>query len=156
MPGAGGNPRFGQYGQAGLSNFIVAVFDAHLTIRDSVLENGGGGNAAPGAPPQVGSVGLFKSCNGFPPFDNCTDGTGKNGGCKGGSGGPGGRSGAGGGSIGGLSAFVLYQGAAPDIDRATLAASTLAPGGKGSEGGAPDLAGPDGVSAPAIDLATVK
>jgi hypothetical protein len=155
LPGAG-NPRFGQYGQAGLSSFIVAVFDAHLTIRDSILENGGGGNAAPGAPPQLGSEGLFASCAGFPAFDNCVDGLGQNGGCKGGIGGRGGKSGAGGGSIGGLSAFVLYQGPAPEIDPTTLAASSLAPGGKGSEGGAAGLAGPDGVSAPAIDLTTVK
>lgn len=137
--GAGGcGGAAGPAGKGGGSSIALAVFEARVTVIESMLEAKSGGRGGHGAVGQLGQTefGIGGNRNGSA--------------CNGGNGGAGGTGGAGGGGAGGSSLGIVYRGQKPEVDVATDARTVIST--KGAGGGlANTTSGVDGTEARVLE-----
>jgi hypothetical protein len=127
--GSGGCPGLpGSTGTNGGSSFLLVAFGGSLTLVDTGLYSGRGGDGGDGSPGTPGSLGGLSGAA----FGNAA---------QGGSGGRGGHGGSGGGGAGGTSALLVLSGVRLTFDPATVASSFLNSAGRGGDGGLADFEG---------------
>jgi len=138
--GCGGCGGFGgEGGGGGGASVVLLAIDSPVRLVATELsaarggDGGAGGAGGPGGPGGTGGAGTELAC-------------------AGGAGGSGGAGGGGAGGPGGLSVGVLYRGAPPIDEGATITPSTPGNGGAGKSGND----GPTGLKAPIANIDSAK